>query len=137
MGRLVDRVSLPRLFVALSMFQPLGLAIAAFTIGVPMLIGMVLVLAAIYGQVVINDAMIARYVPAALRTRAFGLRYFLGLGIGSVAVPMIALLHGAGGFTLLLGVSALIGAVVLGCAICFLTLAPARSEKLAPASPLL
>lgn len=127
MGRLVDRVALPKLFVGLSLFQPLGLGIAALSFGMPMLAGMVLVLAAIYGQVVINDAMIARYVPVHLRTKAFGLRYFLGLGIGSAALPMIAFLHGAGGFTLLLGVSALIGAVVLLCAIGFLLLTWARS----------
>jgi hypothetical protein len=30
------------------------------------------------GQVVINDAMIARYVPPRLRAKAFGLRYSSG-----------------------------------------------------------
>src|SRR5690606_2542726 len=44
MGRLVDRVALPKLFVGLSLFQPLGLGIAALSFGMPMLVGMVLVL---------------------------------------------------------------------------------------------
>ncbi len=123
MGRLIDRIELPKLFVGISLFQPLGLALAALTIGMPMLAGMVLVLAALYGQVVINDAMIARYVPSGLRTRAFGLRYFLGLGIGSLAVPMIAILHGFGGFPALLGVSALVGGIVFASSIGFLLLA--------------
>jgi hypothetical protein len=57
------------------------------------------------GLVVSNDAMIARYVPPHLRAKAFGLRYFLGLGVGSAAAPMITILHCYGGFPALLGVS--------------------------------
>jgi MFS family permease len=127
MGRLIDRIELPKLFVGLSLFQPLGLALAALTVGAPMLLGMVMVLTALYGQVVINDAMIARYVPSRLRAKAFGLRYFLGLGIGSLAVPMIAILHKLGGFPALLGASALVGGVVFASSIGFLLLTrPAR-----------
>ncbi len=132
MGRLVDRIELSKLFVGLSLFQPLGLGLAASTVGLPMLAGMVLVLAALYGQVVINDAMIARYVPSRSRAKAFGLRYFLGLGIGSLAVPMIAILHKLGGFPVLLGVSALVGGIVFASAIGFLLLAR-PSPNAAPA----
>ena len=69
MGRLVDRFSLPSIFVGISMLQPVGLGMAAMTTGVPMLIGLVLAMAAIYGQVVVNDAMVARYVPASTGRR--------------------------------------------------------------------
>ncbi len=132
MGRLVDRIELPKLFVGLSLLQPAGLAIAAFALGIPMVIGMVLAMASIYGQVVINDAMIARYVAPHLRAKAFGLRYFLGFGVSGLAVPMIALLHGISGFPLVLGVTALLGSVVFGSAIGFfiLTRGPA-SEPVA------
>jgi hypothetical protein len=43
--------------------QPLGLGLAAATTGFLLLVGLILAMAAIYGQVVINDAMVARYVP--------------------------------------------------------------------------
>jgi len=88
-----------------------------------MLLGMVVVTAAIYGQVIVNDAMIARYVAPQLRAKAFGLRYFLGFSISGSAVPMIALLHGFGGFTAVLGLTAVFGAIVFGSAIGFLIFA--------------
>ncbi|MGU3541312.1 MFS transporter, partial [Methylobacterium sp. A54F] len=65
MGRLIDRYSLPTLFLALSTLQPIGHGLAAVSTGVPLLVGLVLTMAALYGQVVINDAMVARYVPPA------------------------------------------------------------------------
>ena len=98
MGRLVDRFSLPSIFVGISILQPVGLGLAAMTTGVPMLAGLVLAMAAIYGQVVVNDAMVARYVPAQHRAKAFSVRYFLGFTTSGFAVPLIALLHGQGGF---------------------------------------
>lgn len=112
MGRLIDRYSLPGLFVSLSALQPLGLALAALTTGLPMLLGLVLAMAAIYGQVVINDAMVARYVPPAYRARAYSVRYFIGFTASGFVVPGIALLHARGGFSLVLGAAAACGAVI-------------------------
>ena len=135
MGRLVDRIALPKLFLGLSLFQPLGIAIAAFMVGIPMLAGMILAMAAIYGQVVINDAMIARYVAPHLRAKAFGLRYFLGFGISGLAVPMIAVLHGLGGFPVVLGITALIGVTVFASAVGFYALTrPSANEAPAAAA---
>lgn len=129
MGRLVDRIELPKLFVGLSLFQPLGLVLATLVLGVPMLIGLVLAMASIYGQVVINDAMIARYVAPHLRSKAFGLRYFLGFGVSGLAVPMIALLHASGGFPLVLGITAAFGMTIFASALGFLLLTrPAERE---------
>jgi len=132
MGRLIDRIELPKLFVGLSLFQPLGLFLAAFLLGVPMLVGMVLAMASIYGQVVINDAMIARYVLPHLRAKAFGLRYFLGFGVSGLAVPMIALFHGIGGFPVVLGITAAFGATVFASAVGFFALTRPRTAA-APA----
>lgn len=118
-GRLVDRVPIPRIFVALAALQPLGLGLAAVSSGPPMLAGLVLVMAAIYGQVIINDAMVARYIPAAYRAKAFGLRYFLGFTTSGLAVPLIGLLHGSGGFPLVLAVAGLFGAAIFVSAVVF------------------
>ncbi len=133
MGRLVDRYSLPAIFVGLSIFQPIGLSIAALTSGLPMLVGLALAMAAIYGQVVVNDAMVARYVEGAYRAKAYSVRYFLGFTTSGLAVPLIALMHGTGGFDLLLWIAAAIGAVVFFCAIAFLVVArePAGSLRIA------
>jgi MFS family permease len=125
MGRLVDRFTLPRIFVGLSILQPLGLGLTALTSGIPMLAGLALAMAAIYGQVVVNDAMVARYVPAQYRARAFSVRYFLGFTTSGLAVPLIALLHGVNGFTLVLSAAATFGAVIFLCSLGFLLAAQA------------
>lgn len=111
-GRMIDRLSLPTIFVGLTVLQPVGLGLAAVTGGVPMLIGVILAMAAIYGQVVLNDAMVARYVPGPQRTRAYSLRYFLGFTTSGLAAPLIAALSTASGFGLVLGVAAVFGAVI-------------------------
>ena len=108
-GKLIERQPLPRLFVLLAIFQPLGLAIASVSTGVPLLIGLLLSIAAIYGNVVVVDAMVARYIPDEHRSRAYGIRYFVGFTVPAVAVQMIGWLHGLGGFPLVLAVAALCG----------------------------
>jgi hypothetical protein len=97
-----------------------------------MLLGMVLAMAAIYGQVVVNDAMVARYVPVQHRAKAYGVRYFLGFTTSGLAVPLIALLHRAGGFGLVLGTAATFGTLIFLCAVAFFIVAqysPAHSAS--------
>lgn len=133
-GRLLDHVSLPAVFVAMAALQPLGLALAAMTTGAPMLIGLIVITAAIYGQVVINDAMVARYIPEAYRAKAFSVRYFLGFTASGFAVPLIAWLHARGGFPMVLNVAASFGAAVAMCALAFKMITSAsRPAAAAPA----
>lgn len=136
MGRLVDRFTLPALFVGLALFQPLGLALAATTSGVPLLIGLVMTMAAIYGQVVVNDAMVARYVPAQHRAKAFSVRYFLGFTVSGFVVPMLALLHAQGGFGLVLAGATVFGLIVWCASLAFFFLAQAAPRaSTVPAEP--
>jgi MFS family permease len=130
-GRLIDRLSLPTIFVGLSVLQPLGLGLAALATGPAMLLGVALAMAAIYGQVVLNDAMVARYVPPQARTRAYSVRYFLGFTASGLAAPLIATLSQASGFGLVLGVAAGFGAVIFAVAVLFRLLA--RPTAAAPA----
>ncbi|GJD54290.1 MFS transporter [Methylobacterium dankookense] len=144
MGRLIDRYSLPTLFLGLSILQPVGLGlsilqpvglgIAAASTGVPLLLGLVLTMAALYGQVVINDAMVARYVPPAFRARAYSVRYFLGFTVSGFVVPMIALMHERGGFGLVLAIAAAFGTVIFASALGFYGLTRLdAARQLAPA----
>lgn len=122
-GRLIDRISLPAIFIGIVALAPLGLGIASVSGGLALLLGLTLAMASIYGQVVITDAMVARYVPTAYRTRAFGIRYFLGFTVSGFALPLIALLHGRGGFPAVLSATAVVGGVIFVCAIVMLMLA--------------
>ncbi len=116
-GRLIDRVELTLLFACLSVLQPIGLLLAATTAGVPMVLGLMLVTAAIYGQIVVNDGMIGRYVPGEYRNRVYSVRFFVSFTVGGLAVPVIAALHGYGGFQAVLFVAGAIGAVIFACAV--------------------
>jgi len=122
-GRLIDRISLPAIFIGLVALAPLGLGIASAGAGLTLLLGLTLAMVSIYGQVVITDAMVARYVPPAFRTRAFAIRYFLGFTVSGFALPLIALLHGQGGFSVVLGATAVVGGVIFVCAILMLMFA--------------
>ena len=119
-GRFIDRSALPPLFAVIAAVQAAGLTFAALTTGIVMLAGLVITMAGIYAQVVVNDAMVARYVPAERRARAYGLRYFFGFTTAGFAVPMIALMHESAGFDLVLGAAALFAGVILLSALSFL-----------------
>lgn len=134
LGRLLDRYSLPAIFAGTAVLQPAGLILAT-TGGAFLLPGLALAMAAIYGQVVINDAMVARCVAPAYRARAFSVRYFLGFSVSGFAVPLIALLHGQGGFAAVLGTAAVFGAATFSCSLVFLLLARPASGPAPRAVP--
>jgi MFS family permease len=135
-GRLLDRYTLPAIFAGISILQPLGLTLAATTSGVPLLLGLAIAMAAIYGQVVINDAMVARYVQPDYRATAFSVRYFLGFSVSGFAVPLIALLHGQGGFAVVLATASAFGATIFSCSLLFLFITrPAPAAVPAPGQP--
>ncbi len=75
---------------------------------VTILFALAFTMAAIYAQITVNDLVIARYTADAWRGRVYAVRYFLTFMISGVAVSMIALLYGRGGFGLVLGVTAFV-----------------------------
>jgi hypothetical protein len=70
-------------------------------------------MAAIYGQITVNDLIIARYTADAWRGRVFAVRYFLTFMISGLAVSMIAFLYARGGFHLVLGATAFVALAFL------------------------
>jgi MFS family permease len=107
-GRLVERFPLHILFAALAIMQFGGVVWAAYASGVTLLFALAFTMAAIYGQITVNDLVIARYTADAWRGRVYAVRYFLTFMISGVAVLMIAVLYGRGGFGLVLGATAVI-----------------------------
>lgn len=127
-GQLIDRFEPTGLFAAISILQPVGLVLAALTTGVPMAIGLVLVTAAIYGQIVVNDAMVGRYVPDEYRNRFYSWRFFIGFTAGGLAVPIIGALHAHGGFRSVLLATAGVGAFVFASAVAAWSLTRGRLQ---------
>lgn len=92
-GRVADRTSLRALFLGLASAQmPLvaGLAVVPGWLTVPFAAAAI---ATVFGQVTVNDAMLARTVPPALRARAYAVRFFVGFVGAAAAAPLVGLLH--------------------------------------------
>src|SRR6516165_4064525 len=112
-GRLVERFRLHILFAVLAIMQFCGVAWTAYASGVMVLFALASTMAAIYGQITVNDLIIARYTADAWRGRVFAVRYFLTFMTSGIAVSMIAFLYGRGGFDLVLGITAAVAFALL------------------------
>jgi hypothetical protein len=122
-GRLVERIPPHILFATLAVMQFSGVVWSAYASGVVLLFALAFTMAAIYGQITVNDLIIARYTADAWRARIYAVRYFLTFMISGVAVSMIALLYGRGGFGLVLGATALVAMGFLVAAVLIAVLA--------------
>jgi MFS family permease len=107
-GRLVERIQPHILFAAIAIMQFTGVVWSAYASGATLLVALAFTMAAIYGQITVNDLLIARYTADAWRGRVYAVRYFITFMISGVAVSMIALLYGRGGFSLVLGATAVV-----------------------------
>ena len=107
-GRLVERFPLHILFAISAVMQFTGVVWAAYAAGPSLLFALAFTMAAVYGQITLNDLVIARYTADAWRGRVYAVRYFLTFMVSGVAVSMIALLYGRGGFDLVLDATAVI-----------------------------
>ena len=107
-GRLVEWVPPHVIFAIVTGLGFLGNLWAAYASGSALLVALAIAIAAIYGQVTVNDMIMARYTADAWRGRVYAVRYFLLFISAGVAIGMISLLHETGGFALVLGVNAVI-----------------------------
>jgi MFS family permease len=107
-GRLVERIAPHILFAAIAVMQFAGVVWAAYASGATLLVALAFTMAAIYGQITVNDLLIARYTADAWRGRIYAVRYFITFMISGVAVSMIAVLYARGGFGLVLGTTAIV-----------------------------
>jgi len=131
-GRLVDRMPLRAAFVPLAALQAPCLLLAAFGYDWALLVVAVAMMFAIFGQITINETMVAKYTSDAWRARAYAVRYFLSFGTSACAVPLIAFLHQRdAGFTLVFQVLAVFGFIVFLGALFF----PHRPDEVEPVAP--
>jgi MFS family permease len=107
-GRLVEWVPPHVIFAIVTGLGFLGNLWAAYAGGIALLLALAIAVAAIYGQVTVNDMIMARYTADAWRGRVYAVRYFLLFISAGAAIGMISLLHETGGFALVLGVNAFI-----------------------------
>ena len=128
-GRMIDRMTLKRVFLPMALVLVPALVALAFVHGWVVVPVAGAVAAAVFGQVTVNETMTARYIAPALRVRMYSIRFFVGFLGSAAAPPLVGLLHDSTGnlaaAVLLLAATSVI---TLGCALFF----PDRREELEP-----
>src|SRR5436309_3294904 len=127
-GWWLDRRSLKAVFVPVVALQVPLLALAGTTESYLMLATAVATMFFVFGQIPINDAMIARYTALEWRARAYAVRYVVSFGASALAVPLVAWVYqSSGDFKLLYYVLGTLAFVTFTAALLF----PAEEEKAA------
>ncbi len=136
-GRVVEKMQPAILFIIVVVLQVLGCLWAATTTGLPLVFGLALTMAGIYGQVTTGDIVLARYTADAWRGRVYAVRYFVTFVAAGLAVQVIKILYGRGGFDLILwamvGVTLVLLAAVIGFAALVLSVEARQRLTVAPA----
>lgn len=129
-GRAIDRYAIKPIFLAIVAGQAVTLYLAAHATGWAMVGLSVMVMALVFGQIPINDTLIAHHTPDHWRGRVYSVKYVLSFTISAGAVPILAMLYaGADGSATVFTVGALL-AVVITAATAFL---PGGRAEQAPA----
>ena len=119
-GWWLDRRSLKSVFVPVVALQVPLLALAATTENYVMLAVATAMMFFIFGQVPINDAMVARYTAEEWRARAYAVRYVVSFGGNALAVPLVAWIYREnGGFGALYVTLSALALAVLAAALFF------------------
>jgi MFS family permease len=96
-GWWLDRRSLKAVFVPVVALQVPLLALAGTMENYLMLATAVAMMFFVFGQIPINDAMIARYTSEEWRARAYAVRYVVSFGASALAVPLVAGIYKSSG----------------------------------------
>jgi MFS family permease len=120
MGTLMSRFDMKHLMIGVGVVQIPLLFAAATLDGWPMLVVALLMMMAIFGQIPLNDGIVGKYVADEYRARVLSVRYVVSLGVASLAVPMIAVLHRTeGGFRNVFMVLAILACMIFASALFF------------------
>lgn len=106
MGRLVERMTPTILLTLITATLFAGVFWSVYATGAVLMVALAIAMIGLYGQVTVNDVVIARYTADAWRGRVYAVRYFLVFISSGAAVASIAYLHARGGFDLVLLVTA-------------------------------
>lgn len=118
-GHLIDKKPLKDIFLPLAIIIVPSLYIASIVSGWLLIAISVVVVIAIFGQVTVNDAMIAKYTSDEWRARAYSARYFLGFTAAGLSVGLVSWLYLQGGFTMMLQAFSLLCLMIVVGAVIF------------------
>jgi MFS family permease len=128
-GRLIDRFPLRNALLGVVALQAPLFLLAVYGSGWALVLSAVAIMFFVFGQIPINDAMVARYTSDQWRARAYGLRYVASFLGSAGAVTLVSSLHRVDGFSAVFLALSAIAAMALVAAV----LMPRIGE--APAAP--
>lgn len=105
-GYLVDNYSIRAVFAVVALLQAVLFSFVTQLSGIAMLLVAIAFMLVVFGQIPINDVLVGRIVRSEWRSRAYALRYIVSFSVMASAVPLIAWVHGAWGFSTLFGLLA-------------------------------
>jgi MFS family permease len=97
-GRVLHRFSLKWPFIVLTLFQAPLLFGLAYVEGWAVIALGAAFMFVVFGQVTVNDAMVANFVAPQWQSRVFALRYCLSFGASACAIPLISFVEPRQGF---------------------------------------
>ena len=92
-GHLIDRHSIRSVFVPVVAIQAPLLFLAGSMQNYAMLAVSFIMMFFVFGQIPINDAMVAAYTDEKWRSRAFAVRYVVSFGASACSVPLVAYIY--------------------------------------------
>ena len=99
-GYLIDRYPIKPVFIVVVGAQIPLMILAANANDTMMLAVAVIMMALVFGEIPIHDALIARFTTDAWRSRIYAIKYVITLGVSALAIPLVAVSHeSAAGFT--------------------------------------
>ncbi|UUX48131.1 MFS transporter [Nisaea acidiphila] len=96
-GRAIDRHAIKPIFLAVTAGQAAALFIAVNLDGWAMVAASAAVMVLVFGQIPINDTLVARYTPDRWRGRVYAVKYVLTFTVSAAVVPGLSWLYDEGG----------------------------------------
>jgi len=118
-GNLLDKYSLKNVFLPLAIVIVPTLYLASTISDYWLIILAIVIIVAIFGQVTVNDTILAKYTVDEWRSRAYAARYFLGFTAAGLSVGLVSILYNQGGFDLMLKAIAVLSLLTIAGAIIF------------------
>ena len=134
-GRLVEYIAPHILFAMVTALLFAGVTWSLFVTGPMLMVALTVAMIGLYGQVTVNDMVIARYTADAWRGRVYAVRYFLVFISAGASVAAIAYLHSRGGFDLVLFVTAIIAFIFFAATVVLALLVAKPESKRAAVQP--
>lgn len=131
-GSLIDRIALRTALIGIVLLQAPLFLLAMHGSGWGLVLAAIGIMFFVFGQIPINDAMVARYTTDRWRARAYGLRYVASFLGSAGAVTVVSSLHSQGGFSQVFMVLAGIAVTALVAAV----LLPRVGETASPTAPI-